>query len=504
MKKCILVIFAMFFVGCSTTGVHLAGLDKLNSNSSDNTTERKLDDSLRSQIAKIDKIRFLYATNPVDYINISSKDSLILTDEYWFSRVNEKLHDICENNGGKTIGTRTIKDSFTGEITQQSFRAGYGTRKWHCSGGSMNFTVEAIETNQYSNASFGEQQGALDSSKKLWVKVISSLNQKPIISNHQYNSFVKYKDYSLEEFLNSRFGVFGGKARTKVKMRPDGSYFQEYTYEPDDVTNISQDLGVIYDLHAYCGLNGGYLKPLTKFDFKNLFPYGVTFQCTSDNNPFYFKTESDEVDESSKDTSEFIKEITATSRFRYTIIVREGVLPDTTATNMATGKNNTQEPQSAQGLEAMLAEKIGQKITAVDDTATQIINAVNHTTPHAVMDNPNYVLNIYWIRQNGNCENISIVKTYKYSKDTTDIQNYLRCNGQVKKLRNTNLPVRLPDNLRESQDAFFRQIRKTGSFVYVDSYSGITVIGRKEADFCKSYLFYLKDNQLLKVVEGGC
>ena len=299
----------------------------------------------------------------------------------------------------------------------------------------------------------------------------------------------------------------------------DGSYIQEYLYKKADVTDISKDLGIIYDLHGYCGINGGYLKPLKNFDPSVLFPlgFGPTFQCTSQSNPFYFKITYEKLKNKTQSPSEIIKkETNPNGEMAYTIIAREGFLqnksvstkisnkqsePEINSNKISQQKKNSQFPS---GLKAMLTEKLAQKMNSANVNSTQLINTVSSETPHAVMDNPNYVLDIYWIRQNGNCENIAVTKTYKISNDLTEIQNYLRCNGQVKKIQNTNLPVRLPDNLRQQQNTFLNKTINSGSFVYADTYSGITVIGRKADDHCKTYLFYMKGNKLLKAVQGGC
>lgn len=516
MKKILLLLISLIFVGCSTTDVHMESLNKLGSNPA---TNRNLhNNSLRAQIAQIEKVRYLYATSPVDYINISPTETLILTDEYWFSRVNEKLHNICENSGGKTVGRRNVIDSFTGEISTQTFEADYGTRSWYCSGGSPEFAVKTIETNQYSKASIGAQQGATKGSRKLWITVTSLKSEEPVISNHQYNSFIEYQNQDLETFLNSRFGIFSGKATTKVRKKLDGSYIQQYLYEQADLTDIYKDLGVVYDLHAYCGINGGYLKPLEKFNPSLLFPFGATFQCTSKNNPFYFKITFEEIKNKNQKISEIVVEKTSPlpSKMAYTIIAREGFLQNKSASTIISNKQSAPQinddeisqqkgnTQSSSELKAMLTEKLAQKMNTVNVDSIQLINTVSSETPHAVMDNPNYILNIYWIRQNGACENIAVTKTYKISNDLTEIQNYLRCNGQVKQIQNTNLPVSLPDNLINQQSKFLNETKNSGSFVYADTYSGITVIGRKADDHCKTYLFYIKGNNLLRVVEGGC
>ncbi|MEC9492013.1 hypothetical protein [Flexistipes sp.] len=504
MKRVFLVAVALLFVGCAyTSGTHLAVLsgETKKNHQIDNTT-------IRGKVASLNSIRYLYAEHPIHIYNVDERTFLVPVGGHLVDKLNSKLLQICEDLNGSAIEETVVIDSFTNQKSIKESKANAKSNYFRCINEVNNFTVAQ---------SFSLMR-RLDPNGEYYplgfTVIITEKPEKPQMSYMQYNTFVSGKeDITLTELLDSKFSMMtalgNGIALSHdkiglggLKKLDDGSYEQTFTYDPDrSVVDPVRDYGIISDLNAFCSYHDGYLKPITNSRVNMFAEFGkkisntVNYQCNSPDTPFYFK----------------FKYTKLAYERPYKIVIRRGTLTNVKQknadkTNMG---HDMQNSLSEQGLKAMLKEKLAKKMdssvnTNINGSSSQLVTTVNFRTPHAVMDNPNYVLDIYWIRQNGNCENISIVKTYKYSNDTAEIKNYLKCNGRVKRLQNTNLPVLLPDNLRNKQDSFMKQVQDTGSLVYVDSYSGITVIGRKADNYCKSYLFYMKNNQLLKAVQGGC
>ncbi len=512
MRKLFLLLLSLFFVGCSaTSGSHLSVL------SGKVEKQHQIDNSsIRGKVASLDSMEYMYAEHPIYVYNVDKNTFFVPVGGHFVELLNYKILQICRKLGGSAIEETIVTDSFTGEKSIKKSKANSDSDYWECVNNKNNFTVakgysliKRLKPNdkKYYSAPF--------------IVVETEKPEKPQLSHVQYNYLIADKEifHSVTKLLNEKFSMMtavgGGIALshdkiglTDLEKLADGSYEQTFSYDPDtSVVDAVRDFGILADLNAYCSYKGGYLKPLTTNKRRMLIEFGkhisnkVVYQCNSKSSPFYFKFDY----------------ATLAKEKPYKIILRKGFYSDIDKQKTKSASANlnsnqqvsntlkqTNKPQNKSGLKAILAEKLAQKMNSANVNSTQLINTVSSETPHAVMDNPNYVLDIYWIRQNGACENIAVTKTYKISNDLTEIQNYLRCNGQVKKIQNTNLPVRLPDNLRQQQSSFLNKTINSGSFVYADTYSGITVIGRKADDHCKTYLFYMKGNKLLKAVQGGC
>jgi hypothetical protein len=268
----------LIFAGCATTGTHLAVLDDDKPNESDVSN-----DTLRGKIANIGSVRVLYASHPVDYLNLGARTTSILTDGYWFGRVNKELHNICESAGGQTVAR--VSDSFTGQMLQKA--ADYQSRNWNCIGGNHEFAVDTVETQALSQAQVGR------SHRKLFVYVTGKVAEPPVLSKNQLNTIGDDKDKSFPEFLDSRFGLIIGKATSHIRQQADGAYYQQYMQKHGKVTDISEDLGVMYDLNAYCAYNGGNFVFVDNYAISKIslsfIPDNVIMQCTSNTKPFFVK-----------------------------------------------------------------------------------------------------------------------------------------------------------------------------------------------------------------------
>jgi len=152
----------------------------------------------------------------------------------------------------------------------------------------------------------------------------------------------------------------------------------------------------------------------------------------------------------------------------------------------------------------MLKQKFASQMSNSNLGGSSLLQVVSKSVPHAVMDTPENSLNVYWVTENGACENLAIVATSKMSKNVVSIENYLRCSGKVKQLPNTSLPVVLPDSLKSKESDFIQQIKNSGSIVFYDTWSGITALGRKQQDTCSSTLFYIRNNSVLSVITSEC
>ncbi|MGE4319660.1 MAG: hypothetical protein AB7E96_12250, partial [Deferribacterales bacterium] len=221
----------------------------------------------------------------------------------------------------------------------------------------------------------------------------------------------------------------------------------------------------------------------------SLFPKDAVFQCMSSSEPFYAK----------------IKHIYGTSS--YELFIRNGMIEDLPVSKESVNET-AQTAQSSTDINSSLSEMLKQKFASEMSSSslsgTSLLQAVNQSVPHAVMDTPEKALDVYWVSSNGACENLAIVSRAKLSKNVTSIDNYIRCNGQIKQLANTPLPVTIPDSVKSKETDFIRQVKNSGSVMYYDSMTGITVLGRKEKDTCQATLFYIKNNSLLYVSAIGC
>jgi hypothetical protein len=278
MRGLFILLLVFTLAGCATTGTHLSILD--NDKSPD---EAQAPDTLRAKIANIGSVGFLYASHPVDYLNLGDRTVTILTDGYWFGRVNKELHNICEASGGKTIAK--VADSFTGQALQKA--ADYQSTYWVCAGGKHEFVVDTLVTGARSQAQVAK------SHNKLFVNVTGTVAEPPALTKNQLKTIGNDKDKPLIEFLESRFGLIFGKATSHPRKQDDGAYYQQYVQEHGKVTDISKDLGVIYDLNAYCAYHGGNFVFVDNFTLSKIvrtfIPDNQIMQCTSATNPFFVK-----------------------------------------------------------------------------------------------------------------------------------------------------------------------------------------------------------------------
>jgi len=497
MRRLWLTLFFLFagiaLYGCGGTGAQFSMLNALGPNPS---KERQLDNStLREKLAKIGSVKYLYASFPVEFINFADNQTAVEADGQWIGFINAELFKICDSVAGKSVADKVITDSFTGKQTIQKVEPDTKSKNWQCYGGNLDFAVETIIAKR------PRRLNQEDVQEYRYLMVLTSAKSgKPVLSNFQYNMMNKFensdKPKTLEGFLNTKFGIVDGKAVTHVRHLDDGSMYQRYNYEIENVTDIDEDLGVIYDLNAYCTYKGGNLKSVkgyNKSDIEaSLFPKDAVFQCLSPSEPFYAK----------------IKHIYGTSR--YELFVKEGIIEDipikkeTINEEIPAEQGTNSQTDLNASLSEMLKQKFASQMSNSNLGGSSLLQVVSKSVPHAVMDTPENSLNVYWVTENGACENLAIVATSKMSKNVVSIENYLRCSGKVKQLPNTSLPVVLPDSLKSKESDFIQQIKNSGSIVFYDTWSGITALGRKQQDTCSSTLFYIKNNSLLHVVNGGC
>lgn len=211
------MLVAIAVTGCGGTAVQLNIPSKA-------VIKREIGNTtLREKIARIGKVNFLYASHPVEYINLSESKTAILTDDYWFGFVNNALRKICDNVNGKQVARKEVIDSFTGQRTIQTTGIKANTRQWECTGGSIDYSIDSIVTNSYSKANMGGR------SPKILIMVESSYSGKPVLSRNQAKMMAKYPaNVSLKQFLDSKFALFSGTAATDIRIQPDGAIYQEY------------------------------------------------------------------------------------------------------------------------------------------------------------------------------------------------------------------------------------------------------------------------------------
>lgn len=280
MRRILFMFLMLSIAGCATTGTHLSIMDGDSSKAAKNGNN-----TLREKIANIGKVGFLYASHPVDYLNLDSNTTAILTDGYWFPRVNIKLQEICDEVGGRS--TERAYDSFTGKELIKGETPSPQSRRWTCSGGSVNFSINTVVTKAVAQAQVGHKHN------KLFILVQSENSGSPVLTYNQNKTITDSKDKSLREFLDARFGLIFGKASSKTREQPDGALYQQYTQEYGKVTDISKDLGIIYDLNAYCAYHGGNFVFVENFTLArltpSLIPDNAIMQCTSEQKPFFVK-----------------------------------------------------------------------------------------------------------------------------------------------------------------------------------------------------------------------
>jgi len=497
MRRLWLTLFFVFagitLYGCGGTGSQFSVLNAFGSNPS---KDRQLASStLREKLAKIGTVKYLYASFPVEFINFADNQTAIEADGQWIGFINAELFNICDSVAGKSVADKVVTDSFTGKKTIKKVEPDTRSKNWQCYGGDLDFTVETIIAKRPRRLN----QANVQEVRYLMV-LTSAKSGKPVLSNFQYNMMNKFetsdKPKTLEAFLNTKFGIIDGKATTHVRHLDDGSLYQRYKYQIENVTDIDEDLGVIYDLNAYCTYRGGNLKPVKGY-IKNdiaasLFPKDAVFQCLSPSEPFYAK----------------IKHIYGTSR--YELFVKKGIIEDI-STKKETIKEEIPAVQGTKpqtdfnaSLSEMLKQKFASQMSNANLSRSSLLQVVSKSVPHAVMDTPENSLDIYWVTENGVCEHLAIMATSKMSKKISSIENFMRCSGKLKQLPSTPLPVVIPDSLKSKESAFIQQIKKSGSVVFHDTMSGIAALGRKEKDSCSTTLLYIKNNSLLHVVNGGC
>ncbi len=96
------MLVAIAVTGCGGTAVQLNIPSKA-------VIKREIGNTtLREKIARIGKVNFLYASHPVEYINLSESKTAILTDDYWFGFVNNALRKICDNVNASKLPERKL------------------------------------------------------------------------------------------------------------------------------------------------------------------------------------------------------------------------------------------------------------------------------------------------------------------------------------------------------------------------------------------------------------
>ena len=431
--------------------------------------------TLREKIARIGKVNFLYASHPVEYINLSESKTAILTDEYWFARVNMALRDICD---GKQTARQTVADSFTGQQTVREIPVDNTTKDWECTGGGIDFSISSIVTNSISQASMG---GA--DSQKIMIIVESSYSGKPVLSENQATMIEKYpSDVPLKEFLDSKFALIGGKAATHVRIQSDGAMYQEYFKKSSKVTDIETDLGILYDLNALCASSGGFAAPIKGYGKSDiaysLIPTDATFQCTSKTRPFYVRFQD-------------------VGGNKYAIYAKEGVLN--------TAKLSGNAPQALDStnmsLKEMLANKLQAQIGAADMNKQKYVLAVNENNPVMTISDMNFVTEVHWIYKTGQCDQVAAVTTNTDTNSFDKIENYFRCGTSLKELGNSPLPAVLPGSLVSRVDGFIKTVDQSGSLYLTDVYSGVMIVGRKLENYRMKHIYFIKDNRLIYLIK---
>lgn len=464
----ICMLIAVAAAGCGGAAVQLNVPGKAE-------IEREIGNStLREKIARIGKVNFLYASHPVEYINLSESKTAILTDGYWFDFVNKALREICDSVNGTQTAKQEVIDLFTGQKTLQETNVHSGVKKWQCSDGSIEYSIDSIITNSSSQTTIGGGR-----SPKIMIMIESSYSGKPVLSENQAKMMSKYlENVSLKEFLESKFALFRGKAATHIRTQPDGAIYQEYYMKKNNVTDIDKDLGILYDLNALCAHNGGFAAPIKGYNKSDiaysLIPTDATFQCTSKTRPFYVRFKG-------------------LSGNKYAIYAKDGVLN--------TAKLSDSEPQGLDStnmsLKEMLANKLQTQIGFADINKQKYVLAVNESNPVMTINDMNYVTEVHWIYKSGQCDQIAAVTNNTDTNSIDKIENYFRCGTSLKELGKSPLPAVLPGAYKSKIDIFFNIIEESGYIGRVDGDTGVTVIGRRVNTYNTKYLYFLKGNTLI-------
>ncbi|MGD9808493.1 MAG: hypothetical protein AB7E76_14150 [Deferribacterales bacterium] len=464
---CMLVVVVVAGCGGAAVQLNVPAKAEIKRETGNNT--------LREKIARIGKVNFLYASHPVEYINLSESKTAILTDEYWFPRVNMALRDICD---GKQIAKQTVIDSFTGQQTVKEAPVDNTTRDWECSGGSIDFSISSIVTNSTSQASMGGV-----GSPKIMIMLESSYSGRPVLSENQAKMMAKYHtNVSLKDFLDSKFALIGGKAATHVRIQPDGAMYQEYFKKFSKVTDIETDLGILYDLNALCAGSGGFAAPIKGYNKSDivysLIPTDATFQCKSKTQPFFVRFQ--DLDGN-----------------KYAIYAKESVLNTTQLSDSVPQAIDN----SNMSLNEMLASKLQAQIGAADLYKQKYVLAVSENNPVMSINDMNYVTEVHWIYRAGQCDQIAAVTMNTDTNAFDKIENYFRCGDSVKKLGDSSLPANLPGTLTSRVDNFLKTVDQTGSLHLTDVYSGVVIVGRKNENYRMKYIYFIKDNRLIYLLK---
>ncbi len=231
-----------------------------------------------------------------------------------------------------------------------------------------------------------------------------------------------------------------------------------------------------------CASSGGFATPIKGYNKSDiafsLIPSSATFQCTSKTKPFYVK----------------FKDL---SKRKYAIYAKDGVLDASRLSNSA--------PQNAgnsnMSLKEMLANKLHEQIGFADINKQKYILAVSETNPVMSITDMNYATEVHWIYKSGQCDQIATVTKNTDTHSFEKIENYFRCGTSLKELGNSSLLTVLPESLRSKVDIFFDIIKESGYIARVDSFSGITVIGRRVNTYNTKYLYFFeKNNKLIHLV----
>jgi hypothetical protein len=434
--------------------------------------------TLREKIARIGKVNFLYASHPVEYINLSESKTAILTDGYWFDFVNKALREICDSVNGTQTAQQEVIDSFTGQETIQSITVEANTKRWDCTEGSIEFSIDSIITNSSSQTTIGGGR-----SPKIMIMVESSYSGKPVLSENQAKMMSIYpENVSLKEFLESKFALFRGKAATHVRIQPDGAIYQEYYMKKNNVTDIDKDLGILYDLNALCAHNGGFAAPIKGYNKSDiaysLIPADATFQCTSKTRPFYVRFQD-------------------VGGNKYAIYAKEGVL------NIAKLSGNAPQAldNTNMSLKEMLANKLQAQIGAADLNKQKYVLAVNENNPVMTISDMNFVTEVHWIYKTGQCDQVAAVTTNTDTNSFDKIENYFRCGDSMKKLGDSPLPTALPGSLVPRVDGIVKTVDQSGSIFITDVYSGVMIVGRELENYRMKYIYFIKDNKLIYLIK---
>jgi len=463
------MLVAVAVAGCGGTAVQLNVPAKAD-------IKREIGNStLREKIARIGKVNFLYASHPVEYINLSESKTAILTDEYWFPRVNMTLREICD---GKQTARQTVVNSFTGQQTIMETPVDNTTKDWECTGGGIDFSISSIVTNSTSQASMGGT-----GSPKIMVMIESSYSGKPVLSENQANMMAKYpSNVSLKDFLDSKFALIGGKAATHVRIQPDGAMYQEYFKKSSKVTDIEKDLGILYDLNVLCASSGGFIATIKGYNksdiIYSLIPTDATFQCTSKTSPFYVRFQD-------------------LGGNKYAIYAKDGVLNS----SQLSGSAPQALDSTNMSLKEMLANKLQAQIGAADLNKQQYVFSVSESNPVMTISDMNHVIEVHWIYKAGQCDQIAAVTMNTDTNSFDKVENYFRCGDSVKKLGDSHLPAALSGTLASRVDSFFKTIDQTGSLYLTDVYSGVMIVGRRLENYRMKYIYFIKDNRLIYLMK---